>query len=370
MNLTVAYDLLYHNWYVGEFYQKFTEKLKQIDGITVNKVSLREMCGQYGLKHDYNNGFPSIFSPYNLIIINEDNGKTFIHSWHDYAPAMMENGSGIEKFDVVKFSCVSRLDQRTIDKYKEKYNVQPSFYILESWKDHNLIDENKNIEKTKNKIYFNGLCHGIREKFRQVLTQSAFFDFKNKNSDDYRTKEEYYKELSDYKYGLNLDGAAGICYRDLEYFGMGTLLLRDELNIVCSDPIIEGVHYIKIIDQEIKNLINNNDNHPLVLSKIEKNVLNALMSYDINQIIKNAKEWFDRNCLPENQIELMLSYLEDFKIFEGDSKGKEQEILTEEVNNVEINVNTESNTELEIISNIENKLFLILEEINKLKSKF
>lgn len=356
MNLIVAYDLLYHNWYVGEFYQKFTEKLKEIDNINIKKVSIREMCTDYGLKHDYNNGLPSIFSPYNLIIINEDNGKTFIHSWHDYAPAMMENGSGIENFDVVKFSCVSRLDNQTIEKYKNKYNIQPSFYILENWKDHSLIEENRLVEKTKNKIYFNGLCHGIREKFRNVLIQSSFFDFKNKNSDDYRTKEEYYKELSEHKYGLNLDGAAGICYRDLEYFGMGTLLLRDELNITCSDPIIEGVHYLKIIDNEIKNLIHNSDNHQEVLSRIEKNVLNALMSNDISQIIKNSREWFERNCLPENQINLMMSYLENFKIFEGDS-------------NLVINERHETINNLDLLNKIELKLLSIIDDINELKTK-
>ena len=356
MNLIVAYDLLYHNWYVGEFYQKFTEHLKTIEGINVKKISLREMCNDYGLKHDYNNGFPSIFSPYNMLIINEDNGKTFVHSWHDYAPAMLENGSGIEKFNVVKFACVSRLDQNTIDKYKEKYNVQPSFYILENWKDHNLINENRFVEKKKNKIYFNGLCHGIREKFRQVLTQSVFFDFKNKNSEDYRSKEDYFKELSEYKYGLNLDGAAGICYRDLEYFGMGTLLLRDELNVVCSDPLIEGVHYLKIIDQDIKNLIHNNDNHPQVLSKIEKNVLNVLMSNDIPKILNNAREWFERNCLPENQINLMLSYLEDFRIFEGEG------IKIEETQIVETN-------NFETLNKIELMLQSIITEINELKTK-
>ena len=183
-----------------------------------------------------------------------------------------------------------------------------------------------------------------------------FFDFKNKNSEDYRSKEDYFKELSEYKYGLNLDGAAGICYRDLEYFGMGTLLLRDELNVVCSDPLIEGVHYLKIIDQDIKNLIHNNDNHPQVLSKIEKNVLNVLMSNDIPKILNNAREWFERNCLPENQINLMLSYLEDFRIFEGEG------IKIEETQIVETN-------NFETLNKIELMLQSIITEINELKTK-
>jgi hypothetical protein len=107
MNLTVAYDLLYHNWYVGEFYQKFTEKLKQIDGITINKVSLREMSEKYGLKHDYNNGYPSIFSPYNLIIINEDNGKTYKEVPFYIAMQLKTNGKYKEAkkyFDIMQYN--------------------------------------------------------------------------------------------------------------------------------------------------------------------------------------------------------------------------------------------------------------------------
>ena len=117
-----------------------------------------------------------------------------------------------------------------------------------------------------------------------------------------------------------------------------------------------NMDYLKIIDQDIKNLIHNNDNHPQVLSKIEKNVLNVLMSNDIPKILNNAREWFERNCLPENQINLMLSYLEDFRIFEGEG------IKIEETQIVETN-------NFETLNKIELMLQSIITEINELKTK-
>ena len=152
MNLLVSYDLFYHNWYVGEFYKRFTEKLTSIEGINVEVESPNVLASKHNLKTDYNNGLPSVFSPYNLIIQNKDNNKTFIHSWNDFAPAILDKGSGIEIFDVVKFACVSRLDQSYVDNARDGIIVQPSVYLLENWDEHSFIEENRHNPKTNNNV--------------------------------------------------------------------------------------------------------------------------------------------------------------------------------------------------------------------------
>jgi hypothetical protein len=317
MNLTISYNNLYHNWYVGEFYVEFHKKLKSLNNINLDYINLNELSSKYNIRSDYSNGFPSVFNPYNLIIFNNDNGKTFIHSWHDYAPAILMNGSGIELLNVVKFACVSRLDDNIIKNNKTNIFIQPSFYLLENWNEHSFIEKYKNIEKNSEKIFFNGLCYGVRDLYKKVLDKSPFFDIKRKDGPDYKTKEDYYQQMGMYKYGLSLDGAAKICYRDVEYFGMGILSFREKLNIRTYEPIVPDINYINIIDDDIKSKINNPLEENYIINKIENNIHDVLSDKEkIKYIINNSRGWYERNCLPDNQINILFSFLENFTIFE------------------------------------------------------
>lgn len=317
MNLLISYNLMYHNWYVGEFYKFFHDNLKQIHGINVEYRSLDDLSSFYKIPMDYHNGLPSIFSPYNLIITNKDTKKTFIHSWHDYAPAMLNPNSGISNLDVTKFSCVSRLTQSLIDNYDGDIVIQPSVYLLENWDDHHLIEKNRKNLKDRERLYFNGLCYGIRNTYRNILNKSEYFEFKKKDGPDYLYKPNYYEELSKYKYGINLDGAAQICYRDLEYFGMGVVLFRENLDVLTYNPILKDEHYIELFDKEIKGLINNIDNEKIILSKLESKLDEILSQKDkLSHIVNNSYNWYLENCLPENQYKIIFSFLKDFSIFE------------------------------------------------------
>jgi hypothetical protein len=315
MKLTVSYHHLYHDWFVGEFYIKFAEHLSSIHGIEIEYKNLSELAQNYGCKTDYNNGLPSMFSPYNLLIKNEETGKTFVHSWHDYAPAILVNGSGIENFDVAKFSCVSRLDQGIIDNYHGTAKIQPSTYILESASDFDFIEKYKNTEKTFDKVYFNALCHGIRERYIDVLSQSERFNVKKKDKGGWLPKEKYYEEMSQHKFGMNLDGVAKICYRDLESFGLGTLLLREYLDVLTYEPLEVGKHYVNLIDDDIKSKISDDTQISYVIEKLENGINEIVTSGQYDYIINEARGWYDRNCLPENQIKIMHSFLEEFEIF-------------------------------------------------------
>jgi hypothetical protein len=315
MKLTVGYHHLYHDWYVGEFYIKFTEFLKTIPGLQIEYKHLNEFAQYYNCKTDYNNGLPSVFSPYNLIIQNESNGKTFIHSWHDYAPAILVNGSGIENFDAVKFSCVSRLDQNFIDSYNGTAKIQPSVYILENTSEFDFIEKNRNNEKINSKIYMNALCHGPRERYIDVLNKSEKFNLKKKDKGGHLVKNKYYEEFSSYKYALNLDGVAKICYRDLESFGLGCLLFREKLNVLTYEQLEVDKHYIELIDDDIKSKINDDSQIPYVIDKVENKINDVVNSGLGEHIVNESRNWYERNCLPENQVKIIHSFLEDFEIF-------------------------------------------------------
>jgi hypothetical protein len=314
MKLIVSYKVFYSNWYVGAFYEMFFNFLKTFKNIEFEYISMEDMAQKYNFPTTgYIGTQPSIFNPYNLIIQNVENNKTFIHSWNDMAPSMMENETGIKNFDVVLFSCVSSLTNDLYEKYSKKYNIVPSFYILEDLNEHTYIEKYRHNEKTNEKILFNGRCYGVRTLFKNLLQENAYFEFKDKqyNID----KETYYKEISKYKYGFNLDGAAKICYRDIEYFGIGMVLFRDELKIMTYNPLIPNEHYFVIIDDDIKNAISDNKNRKYTIDKIESNIKYVFNNFDIDKVVKNAREWYELNTLPNNQLKIMYSFLDDFKIF-------------------------------------------------------
>ena len=252
------------------------------------------------------------------IITNKKTNKTFIHSLSDYAPIMMNDNTGILNFDVAGFACTSNLSKDLYEKYGKKYKIFPSFYILENYSDINLIELNRNKQIQKiNSCYFNGLCYGIRETYRNILSQSEFFDFRKKDTAEfYKSKELYYNELSSYKNGFNLDGAAKICYRDLEYFGMGTLLFREKLDVLTYEPIIDGQHYVTIIDDDIKSKIHDPSNYDYIINKLENNIKEITENEKlVTDIVGEARGYFERNVLPENQVEILFSFLKDFEIF-------------------------------------------------------
>ena len=145
MIIEVSYNKYQSNWYVGELYDKFYKYLVSKYGNDVFFTPMETLSKKNGYNvgtHDL-----SIFNIYNLIVTNKKTNKTFIHSFSDYAPAMMDDNSGILKFDVASFSCVSNLTNKIIEDYSPKYKIIPSFYILEQISDLDFIQSN--FKKTK-----------------------------------------------------------------------------------------------------------------------------------------------------------------------------------------------------------------------------
>jgi hypothetical protein len=305
--LIVSFDKYQSDWYVGELYYSFFNFLKTLPNISVEYKDIKDLSSEYPQS---DKKYIDIFSIYNLIIINKDTKKTFIHSLSDYAPTMMDDVSGILNFDVAGFACTSNLSKDLYEKYSEKYKIFPSFYILENYSDLNLIElnRNKSIQKN-NSCYFNGLCYGDRAKYRDLLSENNTFIFRDKsNTSDYRSKEKYYEELNNYKFGLSLNGAAKICYRDLEYFGLGVLCLREPLQIMTRSPLLPNVHYLEFIGGDMKTILYDIDKSKTISKKLETK-LEEIIKSDYSDILINARKWYEENCLPENQIKLLYTFL-------------------------------------------------------------
>jgi hypothetical protein len=315
MKFEVSYHVIDNEWYVGRLYDEFFKYISQSTEHEFVYVSISELAKKYGYDDiNYVKHLPSIFNIYNLIIRNTENNKTFIHSFHDYAPLMMEETTGILNFEVVKFCCNSNLTQTNFDIFSAKYLIQPTFGILENWSDYLLIDRFKKDTKTKDKIFFNGLCYGERGIYKYFLQDSDNFDFRDKQ-EKYQSKEEYYSELSEFKIGLSLNGAAIWSYRDLEYFGLGIINLRSNLNIKFYEPLVADFHYIDILDEEIKTTLYETKDKQKFSNLLNDKIHSKLNSLNLKEVVKNGLEWYERNCNPSNQIKILENFLENYEIF-------------------------------------------------------
>lgn len=295
------------DWYVGEIYKFFSEELiKKYTSISFEIHDILELQKQYNI-YDYSkHGTPSFFNKYNFIIHNSQNNKTFINSLHDYAPLCLHSDSGVENFDVQCFGFSSNYRIDSIESIK-RYNPTPSFYVLEHLSDLQKIEEYKSVNKNIKKIFFLGLMHSSRPCVQKVLKNNELFDIKDKSlSGNYKHKKEYFEEASKYSMHLGLDGAAKICYRDLEAFGLGSILIRENLNIQTFNPIIPNEHYVEIITEKEKSFWCD-ENYSTELELLINNRLNEFLQDNerLAHLTNNGREWYYNNCLPDKQFNIL-----------------------------------------------------------------
>lgn len=306
MSIIISYNRYQHNWYVGELYHSFANHMSSLYK-NIQIKSLSEMAREYNEPLDVRpNTLASVFNIYSLIVYNTETSVGFLHSLADYAPVLMEHKDALQKLNIKAFAFCPHHTQEVINRYKiNNINLIPSFYILENWNDHDLISKYKNVTKKNKSCYFNGLCYGHREHYVNHLKDNSFFVMRNKSkSPDYRSKQDYYQELCEHKYGLSINGVAQICYRDLEYFGTGTLCIREPMNLITKDKLQEDVHYKTILD----NFVRNNIYYPEKKEEIAKYIIdkiNNISEEEEKYILNNANKWFENNALPDKQIEFL-----------------------------------------------------------------
>jgi hypothetical protein len=220
---------------------------------------------------------------------------------------------------VVLFSGVSNINQNFIS---SRSNVQPSVYCLEYWSDHERLNLFENTAKQNLKAYFAGLPHGVRVHIMETLAQNIFFEIHDKTK-LYIQKNDYYKKIADSYFGLSFNGAANICYRDLELFKLKTLNLRQPLNCLTYEPIVENVHYYNFLDESLTqkiisyhafNQITKEDICNLVQDKVTE-VTDFFYTKHYTEMIEESYRWFQRNCTPQAQFNIIFSFLKEFSIF-------------------------------------------------------
>lgn len=310
----ISYSHGYNDWYTSEFYKYFHKRLIEETNINIEFIPLHELAQKHNSHMDNHNSY-TLFNWFNLIIFNEKTQKYFIHNWSDNSPMMIEYCMN-NNIDLVSFSCVTNVkDDNIIEKWKNKVKIHPSVYCLNNWSDHHHIKSNASKVNRKHKVFFNGLVHSHRSYIMNFLNQNSLFDLKSRH-DNWKVGFDYFNEVSDYKFGLSLNGAAHICFRDLELFGMNILNLRQPFLSKTYNPIIKDVHYIEFVDDNfLKEIFNNSLNANNILKDKIDQLENFVNTNDYSNMLNEANKWFIENTLPENQFKIIYSFLEDFTIF-------------------------------------------------------
>jgi hypothetical protein len=308
----ISYDFGYSDWYVSEFYKYFHLRLIQDNpNLTFEYLPLTELSKKFNVEYNSN----ILFNWFNLILYNPKTEKFFIHSWNDNAPMILEQCAeyGI---NLRSFSCVTNLkNDDIIEKWKDEVKINPSVYCLSNWSDHLSIRKASEKVDRKDKAFFNGLLHSHRRYVKEIFEEIPFFEIKSREQNN-KIGYEYFDEVSDYKFGLSLNGAAHICYRDIELFGLRVLNLRETLHSKTYNPIIKNVHYLDFIDDSFYiEILNQTENAHILLQQKMEQLHEFLSTGNYTYMINEANTWFTQNILPENQYKIISSFLEDFTIF-------------------------------------------------------
>lgn len=298
------------NWYVGEIYRFFHKKLiDDFPNIYFEHVENEELKSFYKIK-DYQFNIPSILNAYNFVLINPENDKTYVNSLCDHAPFCAYPKSGVENFNLQKFTFCSNFKD---DLVKEilKYNPEPSFYILENYSDLEFVNFYKNKIGNIDQAIFLGALYADREKYHYVFRDSKLVRIISKHDGkNFKNKKEYFDFISDYSMMFSINGSAQICHRDIESLGLGKILIREFLDTQLNSPLIPNEHYFQVLSKEESlNILQNKE--------LAEERINSLLQNKI--LIKNIRsaglDWYEKNCLPEKQYQLLKSFIKNLEIF-------------------------------------------------------
>jgi hypothetical protein len=123
-------------------------------------------------------------------------------------------------------------------------------------------------------------------------------------SGHYLNIDDYFKQAIEYKVGLSISSRAEVCYRDIEYMAIGLPMLRLEYMTPFDPPLIPDYHYISIPRDNFgwsseADRIGGDE----YIEAYKKRFFEVKDNKEfLDFIVKNAKEYYDNYCSPQNRI--------------------------------------------------------------------
>ena len=132
--------------------------------------------------------------------------------------------------------------------------------------------------------------------------------------------EMYLNTAIEYKVGLAFSSVAELCYREIDYMGIGLPILRLEYKITTNPPLIPNYHYISVDRDKYGLYGKQNDEgwgthfdrlggEKYVNAYIER-FLEVKDDYDfLSYISENAHNYFQENCIQENRLKNIIKLI-------------------------------------------------------------
>ena len=114
---------------------------------------------------------------------------------------------------------------------------------------------------------------------------------------------DYIMELNDHQIGISFNGAAEICYRDIEILGVNSVLFRPLfLTTQTTNPLVAEYHYVSYEKKETSQE---------QLGCIIDKYLSIIEDKEyLKYISDNGNAWYQNNGTSKKNIEILFQYLE------------------------------------------------------------
>lgn len=196
------------------------------------------------------------------------------------------------------------------DDFSNQYNfkiLKTSFFPFNPWINNDYFYKLRKFKKEK---------HFIDKMFFLSTTRREdpfkLYELGYCTNPDLRYNTESYLNMAiNYKVGLAISSVSELCYREIDYMGIGLPTLRLEYKITTNPPLIPNYHYISI-DRDKYNLygkknesewgahLDRGGGENYIKAYIER-FLEVKDDYDfLSYISKNANDYFKKNCTSEN----------------------------------------------------------------------
>lgn len=310
------------NFYITNFFYKLFQNLE----IEYPDIKFRiENQPEYEDK-----GQGSVYSCMNFSIINPENQNYILFSFFDnwkyhFMKHLGWNAKNMKKFFYpggFNFLDYFTFKSHTKNNFDLEFPIdiesvyEPFYYgpYFDCCYDEmsNLYQIRNNFEKI-HKLFFRGWMWDFRKNMTDGLNQEDILII-DKNIDNENFEYvEYLNEISKYKACLSLPGGNEVCNRDIECFAVGVPVIRPALNVNYVDPLIPNYHYISCYDFCDYTI----DGHAKYQSydDFKKNLVNTWNKVKnddeyLNFVSKNARDWFERNCISDNNLHFVLNNLD------------------------------------------------------------
>lgn len=293
MKLNCYYDFPYKRlawaipFYFDHCFKKLKDKYTDIDFTPINNhtINIKNTAPCYMMNHHW------------MHIQNPSNKKFItISVWDQLKCAQPDNDYGIapqEWEQVITSSGVHNC----------KWDYTPFTYILPH---HNSAETINQIRRPNHeravpeRLTFRGKLYAERLCFSKDTRFNIMNDHNN-----HLGYGSFLKEIDQYSINLSLNGAAEICYRDMEILGLGSALFREKLKCKFHNPLEPNYHYIAFESEEGK---------PKIESMFDRwmEVKNDIEF--INFVAKNGLDWYNKNVSYDNFSSILLDVLQINKL--------------------------------------------------------